>query len=274
MSGLSFYYAFVAYLMSGMSFYDVFLTYLMSGVSVDYVFLKYLMSGVCVYNIFDVWSVSFRCVFNIFDVWSVILRTVFNVFDVWSVILRCVFDIFDAWSVILSCVLQILDVCSIILRCVFNIIHEKPLISYNVFVKSFHFVQDCGGHFSKSTCFFVGGTPRNRMQQRTSGTSTLHMRVRTLTARRMFKEKQICESMATPHKDWIYKCTNTCVDTTASTQLRLVQATAKGICWTHPPNLRFVKRHVFSGQWWKVKLVLWFCPSSLDRGSRSKDPRS
>ena len=85
---------------------------------------------------------------NIFDVWSVILRPVLNIFDLTNVILQCVFNIFDFTSVIL--------------RHVFNIFDQEVVIPYDVFVKSCHFVRVFEGHFSKSMCFFIGGTLRNQ----------------------------------------------------------------------------------------------------------------
>ena len=44
----------------------------------------------------------------------------------------------------------------------FNMFHQKSMISYDVFDTSGHFVRVFGGHFAKSTCFFIGGTPRDR----------------------------------------------------------------------------------------------------------------
>ena len=45
------------------------------------------------------------------------------------------------------------------------------------------------GHFSKNICFFSQATPRYRMQARTPDRVLYHMEVRTLYARRMFREK-------------------------------------------------------------------------------------
>ena len=50
--------------------------------------------------------------------------------------------------------------------CVFKTFREKVGIPYEVFVKSVNFVRVFECHFSKSTCFFIGGTPRNRMHQK------------------------------------------------------------------------------------------------------------
>ena len=50
--------------------------------------------------------------------------------------------------------------------CVFKTFRQKVMIPYEVFVKSCHFVRVFDTHFSKSMCFFIGGTLRNQMHQK------------------------------------------------------------------------------------------------------------
>ena len=45
------------------------------------------------------------------------------------------------------------------------------------------------GHFSKSSSFFDGGTPRYRGEPQTPERVSYHIEVRTLNARRIFREK-------------------------------------------------------------------------------------
>ena len=58
-------------------------------------------------------------------------------------------------------------------KCAVKICHERLLVSYGVLRHKSRFAWVSGGHFSKTMCFFIGGTPRNRMQPQTSGTRTL-----------------------------------------------------------------------------------------------------
>ena len=59
-------------------------------------------------------------------------------------------------------------------RCI--ILHQKVGASYDVFDNIDHVVGVVGGHFSKSTCFFIGGTPRDRGEPRAATRGSLPYR--------------------------------------------------------------------------------------------------
>ena len=64
----------------------------------------------------------------------------------------------------------------------FNDYHQKVCVWLDVFTKSINFTRRFEGHFSKSMCFFIGGTPRNPVQPRPRATGLYHIEVRTLSS--------------------------------------------------------------------------------------------